>query len=225
MMESPEFYYEERLKGKSQEMILTHIRGLKQEIGRLKKILEHPEYPFREDVICPGEDVQLACTLEYLEVAKRALAETGKPYIPSKMEEKVIAFNERLQYLQEVSFCIGGFSSPGYIKTVKIVNEDLHLGSKRLPTQDEIQEVVAEDFAEAFIGNVRSLNLGSWRRNYDTHRYGIAVLDGTQWELNLSFNDGRRGVIFRGDNAYPYNFRKMEEVFDDLWLEAFEINA
>ena len=47
---------------------------------------------------------------------------------------------------------------------------------------------------------------------------------GTQWELKLSFKDGRRSVIFRGDNAYPYNFGKMEEVFDDLWLEAFEIN-
>ena len=47
---------------------------------------------------------------------------------------------------------------------------------------------------------------------------------GTQWELKLSFKDGRRGVIFRGDNAYPYNFGKLEEVFGDLGLEAFEIN-
>ena len=37
MMISPEGYYEEYLKGKTKEQILTIIRGLKQEIGRLKK--------------------------------------------------------------------------------------------------------------------------------------------------------------------------------------------
>lgn len=37
MMISPEGYYEEYLKGKSEEQIITVICGLKQEIGRLKK--------------------------------------------------------------------------------------------------------------------------------------------------------------------------------------------
>ena len=35
-MISPESYYEEYLKGKTKEEIMTAIRGLKQEIGRLK---------------------------------------------------------------------------------------------------------------------------------------------------------------------------------------------
>lgn len=36
MMISPEVYYEEQLKGKTKEQIISVIRGLKQEIGRLK---------------------------------------------------------------------------------------------------------------------------------------------------------------------------------------------
>ena len=36
MMISPESYYEEYLKVKTKEQIMTSIRGLKQEIGRLK---------------------------------------------------------------------------------------------------------------------------------------------------------------------------------------------
>lgn len=35
-MISPEGYYEEHLKGKSAEQIMTAIRGLKQEIGHLR---------------------------------------------------------------------------------------------------------------------------------------------------------------------------------------------
>ena len=36
MMISPEGYYEEYLKGKTDKQIMTAIRGLKQEMGRLK---------------------------------------------------------------------------------------------------------------------------------------------------------------------------------------------
>lgn len=60
------------------------------------------------------------------------------------------------------------------------------------------------------------------RKIWYTERYGIMVLDGTQWELCLSFNDGQPDVKFHGSNAYPYNFVKLQELFDDLWLEGFE---
>ncbi len=37
MMISPETYYEKHLKGKTKEQFMNAIRGLKEEIGRLKK--------------------------------------------------------------------------------------------------------------------------------------------------------------------------------------------
>ena len=43
-MISLESYYEEYLKGKTKEEIMTVIRGLKQEIRRLKSTLENPDY-------------------------------------------------------------------------------------------------------------------------------------------------------------------------------------
>lgn len=56
MMISPEGYYEEYLKGKTAEQIMTAIRGLKQEIGHLKNTMEHPEYG-RKPIMHPSEDV------------------------------------------------------------------------------------------------------------------------------------------------------------------------
>lgn len=44
MMISHEGYYEEYLNGRTKEQIRTAMRGLKQEIGRLKNTMESPDY-------------------------------------------------------------------------------------------------------------------------------------------------------------------------------------
>ncbi len=58
MMIDPETYYEINLKGKTAEQIMSAIRGLKQEIGRLKNIAEHPNY---QCMMRPSEDVRIWC--------------------------------------------------------------------------------------------------------------------------------------------------------------------
>ena len=65
MMISPEGYYEMNLKGKSEKEIRSAIRGLKNEIGRLKNIMEHPEYG-SEPLIHPTEDVRIWCTRMFI---------------------------------------------------------------------------------------------------------------------------------------------------------------
>lgn len=69
MMISPEGYYEQYLKGKTKEQIMTAIRGLKQEIGHLKNVMEHPDYG-SEAVMHPSESTRLYWTREYLKRAK-----------------------------------------------------------------------------------------------------------------------------------------------------------
>lgn len=54
MMISQEGYYEEYQKGKTKEQIMTAIRSLKQEIGHLKIVMEHPYYG-SEAVMHPSE--------------------------------------------------------------------------------------------------------------------------------------------------------------------------
>lgn len=58
MMISPEGYYEEYLKGKNGKQIMTAIRGLKQEMGRLKNKMESPDYG-SETIIKPDESTRL----------------------------------------------------------------------------------------------------------------------------------------------------------------------
>ena len=78
-MISPEGYYEEYLKGKDAAQIMTAIRGLKKEMGRLKNTMGHPDYNTKV-VMCPSEDTQLWCTRLYLDRAKEALVAAGGEY-------------------------------------------------------------------------------------------------------------------------------------------------
>lgn len=87
MMISPESYYEEHLKGKTKEEIMTTIRGLKQEIGRLKNSLENP-YAYKKTVIKPSKDNRIYWNREYLDIAKQAYVEAGGIYNLSKAEKR-----------------------------------------------------------------------------------------------------------------------------------------
>ncbi len=53
---------------------MTAIRGLKQEIGRLKNTMEGPDYS-EKPIMHPSEDTRLHWTREYLKKAKQAYTE------------------------------------------------------------------------------------------------------------------------------------------------------
>ena len=217
MMSSPETFYEMNLKGKTPDQIMTVIRGLKQEIGSLKNIVEHPEY---KCAMCPSEGVRISCSRDYLERAKQALTEAGGTYIPSAAEKKSMAFDENIQFVNKVEFCIGGHF-PGYeIKTYTIDGDRIHAHSEHMifpnPSNFEGTEIESPD-KDDFLEALKDLHIGEWRRRYNTYRFGYAICDGTQWSLKLYFSNGHRPVKIFGDNAYPYNFDRVLELFEIEW--------
>ena len=211
MMGSPEEFYEYQLKGKTEGQVLTKIRSLKREIKRLIRILEHPDYVCE---ICPSEEVQLMCNREYLSVAKRALAEAGGTYKPTRSELKAMAFEENIPYISRVVLSVGGFTM-GYDKRVVEISDDqVHLFAEKFPISDGSEEIAHDLTKTEFLDFIRDLHIGEWRRAYDLYRYGMAVMDGVQWELTLNFSNGHKAVTYHGDNAYPYNFREVLGWFD-----------
>lgn len=110
MMISPEIYYEQYLKGKTKEQIMTAIRWLKQEIGRLKNIMEGPDYSI-EFIVHPSEETRIQYTREYLGRAKEAYVEVGGIYTLWKAEEKADDFNASIDSIEKIIFSIGGYGS------------------------------------------------------------------------------------------------------------------
>lgn len=215
MMISPEGYYEEYLKGKTKEQIMTAIRGLKQEIGRLKNMMESPDYG-KEPNMHPSEDTRIHWTREYLERAKLAYAEAGGTYTLSKLEEKTADFDANMDAICKITFSIGGFFG-GYRSYVVELSDDLKAYTK-LWEDEETIVLLDNDNSEPFTKNtfiaaLIDLHIGEWCRRYSTKRFGYTVCDGTQWELEFEYNNGHKPVRFDGDNSYPYNFDKLQMLF------------
>ena len=75
MMVDPEWYCEEKLKGKTVEEIKKEIHSLKRTISHLKKVVSDPPNYMEEWGICPNPQVQLQMHLLYLQKAKEALTD------------------------------------------------------------------------------------------------------------------------------------------------------
>lgn len=214
MMISPEGYYEEYLKGKTKEQIMTAIRGLKQEIGRLKNTMESPDYG-QEEIVHPSEDTRLHWTREYLERAKQAYAEVGGTYTLSKSEEKAADFDSNMDFISKIIFSIGGYFG-GYRSYVIELSDGLRAYTKLWEDEEPLVLLDEDDepfTKETFIAALADLHIGEWRRRYSTQRFGYTVCDGTQWELEFEYYNGHKPVKFDGDNSYPYNFDKFQMLF------------
>ena len=74
MMVSPEWYYEENLKGKTVDELKSRIRSLQRKIRQLQKEVDNPNSDGW--MICPGPEVQLEMHRLYLQRAKEALMDT-----------------------------------------------------------------------------------------------------------------------------------------------------
>lgn len=227
MMISPEGYYEMNLKGKSEKEIRSAIRGLKNEIGRLKNTMEHPEYG-NEPLTHPTEDVRIWCTRMYLERAKQALLEMGATYAPSQAELIAQQFQENIDYIKKIRFEIGGYFGGYEFYTITVDEEHIHfdvehslmLKPSNLPDTTDYPMSKAE-----FLDGLRELYIGEWRHNYNPERFGYMFLDGTQWSLDIEYSNGVKTAHYYGSNSYPYNFDKLKELFgieDDIDYEADE---
>lgn len=214
MMISPDCYYDTYLKGKNQKQIITAIRGLKQQIGELKNIMEHPDYSSALKV-CPDESVRLECGRLYLERAKQALMEAGTIYSPSKAELRAESFDASVSAISKIVFSIGGCFD-GYEKyTITMDKVHLHfdvehsfyLKPSNLP--DGLDYPCGK---REFLNGIRALHIGEWRPSYRPKRFGYSVLDGTQWDLRIEFSNGHRPFKVCGDNSYPYNFNSFKRL-------------
>jgi len=220
MMICPETYYEMNLKGKDEKQIRSAIRGLKNEIGHLKNVMEHPDYG-KQDIMHPSEGVRISCTREYLARAIQALEEMGAEYQLSKAELKAKEFQDNLEYLSKITFEIGGFFDgmtkyvlEFYDDKVKFVSSKFDMTLEEKPMdKDEV------------IWLLSRLYIGEWKKYYDPKRFGYFVLDGTQWNVSFEYSNGHKTVEFTGSNDYPYNFSEFIDIFgldEDMEIEDDE---
>ena len=215
MMISPESYFEMNLKGKTEKEIRSAIRGLKDEIGRLKNIMENPDYG-SEPLVHPAEDVRIWCNRMYLERAKQALEEVGASYTPSQAEIKAQLFQDNIDCISRVRFEYGGYFGGYEFYTITVDEDHIHFDLEHSLYEKPTNLPDTTDFPMPkadFLDAIRDLYIGEWRRSYNPERFGYVVLDGTQWSLEIEYSNGTKPAKYYGSNSFPYNFDKLKELF------------
>ena len=207
MMISPETYYEMNLQGKSPKEIMEKIRSLKMQIGQLKRSIEKTDDMVLE--VFPGRQTRLKCYREYLERAIQAYEEAGGEYVRSKAEQKDHDFNDALDSMSQLMFTIGGFFCGHETRTFTVSD-----GQVLVDVEKTMISMDKEEYGpyrkEEFISGIKALHIGEWKRTYND----LLVMDGTQWELDIYYNNGRRPTKISGSNAYPYNFDDLKEFLE-----------
>ena len=212
MMICPMSIFEE-LKDKPEKEIRTAIRGYKNHIGRLRKILEEPTF---EAVMCPSYDLQLQMNREYLQNAILALTTAGFEYKPSKAEIKSELFNERLEDLMQIEFNVGGFFTTHERYIIKFNETDDADFSYVLGYGSENEVIRKTISKQECIKELQNLYMGEWKL-----KYWADVLDGIQWEVKLWFYNNNQ-KLFHGSNAFPFSFGKLKELCE-IWAIPMEI--
>ncbi len=210
MMISPGNFYDE-IKDKSAEEIRTEIRRLKRSITKLKDEIENPGS--EPDMVCPSRETVIYWSREYLEMAKKALADAGGEYKETKEEKRARAFLERLPSLRRMELEIGGFFGVWEKYVIEIDGDTL----KRDPVMvlsdlDQLEVETREELLE----HLREMHLEEWRKDYSPEQDGTRILDGTQWSLRLQYADGKTRE-YEGDNVYPWNFGELCRLFGFEW--------
>jgi len=123
--------------------------------------------------------------------------------------------------IQKLRFWIGGYGSVD--KEITIVNNVAVFRSSifgLFNDQDKIQKHLTISEMKKVISSLNILKVIDWKDNYWNN-----VLDGTQWKLEIEYNNGLKKKIF-GSNCYPGKsdetlsytpeFKRLLRIFDNL---------
>ncbi|RLA23074.1 MAG: hypothetical protein DRQ62_06930 [Gammaproteobacteria bacterium] len=112
----------------------------------------------------------------------------------------------------KLSFSIYSFSAYTYF--VRLDNESLQYG-KSIGSPEcgeiEVSVVPSERKWKNFKKKLDDIGIWKWKRNYN-HPH---ILDGTQWELEIVYNDQR--VKSYGSNSYPDEFNELKDALSLLF--------
>ena len=100
-MISPNSFYEDNLKGKTKEEVLSVIKGLKRDITSLNKDLFKPKIN-----IFPNPAVIIDFDKEYLALAIKTYTELGGNYVLTKAEQKEVAFDNKLAQIEKIELSL-----------------------------------------------------------------------------------------------------------------------
>ena len=183
--------------------LLKIIKSTQRKIQRLKREMEHPYYV---ETTCPSKETMLSCERDFLNTARLRYSLLFNDYKIGLLELSDVNFFEKSNKITNIKLIFGGFNNP--LNTIEV---DLS-GDAPLFKSDFLQPNADKKIdKDTFLRLFNELHIGEWRKNYHTKRFNVSILDGKDWSLKIFYNDGKF-LEYGGCNAYPYNFKQLEDL-------------
>lgn len=216
-MMSPLAYEKLYLEDKTAAEILFQIESMRQQLSQIKSKLEDPRLE-KTVVLQPSLETQLKMSRQYYHLAIKAYQKAGNHYQPNQTELKALQFSASLPELKQFILVVGNVFSGYYSHHVTLEAEHL-VYEVKLSFEEKSQTFILRNSkgkklsAMDFRSFLQSLYIGEWQSKYSLKQYHLLVLDGIQWSLELQYQKGYAPLRFSGDNAYPYNFKYLYDLF------------
>lgn len=212
MLVSSKNFYDNCLYGKTISEVEKLIIKLKEDIKKLKNILEDPHYIEPKLQI---ERNKLNIKNQQLAISKETYAKLGGVYLLSPLEKKAKSFNDNINFISKITFEFGGFFK-GHLKIIAIISDILkfEINNDFFLHRMDIKYKYENNYTkDSFLNALKKINIGEWRDSYDTERFGMKVLDGEQWSLKIEYTNKIKPIEIYGSNAYPYNYKELVKLF------------
>ena len=193
----------EKLEGTDLKELLKIIKQTKTKMHRLQRKMENPNYKYCEKC-CPRDLTIYKCDRYFLDMAIVRYIFLGGKYEYTSKELKDIEFNDKLDDIIKITFMERSFFEVGDKIEIELFGEEVKYkgyGDERVFIRDK----------NSLIKELKELHLGEWEEYYTPTKFGVEVLDGNTWNLELYFKDGSKKT-FGGENAYPYNYEDLIEI-------------
>jgi hypothetical protein len=139
----------------------------------------------------------------------KAYEDAGGKYEPTKAEQRSLNFDKALDSLEKLVFSIGVFFEGYETRTFTVHDDKIIFTAEHNRIQKPFNSPVYYPVSKMdFIAGLKDIHIGEWKKRYDD----VTVMDGIQWELKIYFTDGHEPVEISGSNAYPYNFKELENM-------------
>ncbi len=117
------------------------------------------------------------------------------------------AFDDELEYIQELTFLIGGYFGGYETRTYTVIGDMVFLDEDKSSIHSFDLPIRFHFSKEEFIAGLKEIQIGNWKEEY----IDPTVLDGTHWELEICFCGERKPIIISGSNDYPDNFKALTD--------------
>ena len=222
MMISPESYYKEYLKGKTEPEIKRQIVSIKREIGHWIRIAESTGTD--EGFIFPQPETIIQMNYEYLEQAKNALKEVGGEVVLSARDLAAEQFERDLDHMASFSFIIGLDDNEYDAYLVKLEDDQVlfsYYNSKDISIENGFYEeddkmALAPFTAQQLKELLCRAKMGFWRRR-------LSIREGSEapWKITFCYTNKNPRTFF-GAGYRPWSFEMLVLFFEEAREELAE---